>query len=45
MMASEAIGTHGYIQEHYDTLVGPWESVFGVWDEGRGEFVKGDSDE
>ena len=40
-MAPEAIGTHSYTQEHFDTLVGPWESVFGKWDEGRGEFVKG----
>ncbi|KKL17360.1 hypothetical protein LCGC14_2486360 [marine sediment metagenome] len=42
-MAPEATGTYGYTQEHYDALVGPWESMFGVWDEGIGEFVKGDS--
>ena len=26
----DLIGQHGFTQEHFDTLVGPWESVMGT---------------
>ena len=30
LLVRDLIGQHGFTQEHYDTLVGPWESVMGT---------------
>ena len=30
LLVRDLIGQNGFTQEHYDTLVGPWESVMGT---------------
>ena len=30
LVVRDLIGQHGFTQEHYDTLVAPWESVMGT---------------
>ena len=30
LVVRDLIGQHGFTQEHFDTLVGPWESVMGT---------------
>ena len=30
LVVRDLVGQHGLTQEHYDTLVGPWESVMGT---------------